>query len=53
MTFTEEHEPTLERVKELIDYIDLYDFECVGGSLKLCVDWIEIKSIIETLINKE
>lgn len=34
-------------MNKLIDRLEnLYDFECEGGSLKNCVDWIQLKDKI-------
>ncbi len=32
---------------ELADHLESYDFECEGGPLKNCVDWMRIKTFLK------
>lgn len=36
----------------LLDDIELYNFECEGGPLVNCVEWIELKRIINDLLGE-
>lgn len=38
-----------ERMKELIDKIEKYDFECKAGFLEECEEWIELKKEVNNL----
>ena len=45
----------IERMKELIDKIEKYDFECKAGFIEECEEWIELKKEIgewEAMENK-
>ena len=32
--------------EELIKRIEEYNFECIGGKLENCVEWIELKKLL-------
>lgn len=33
----------MEEIRELIDKIESYNFECEAGNLTKCSDWIQLK----------
>ena len=43
----------LKRALELIEIIQLGDFQCEGGSLIVCLDWVEMRQRIKNAIEIE
>lgn len=41
----------INNIKQLIDNIELCNFECEGGSLEKCIPWIELKYKLRELTN--
>lgn len=38
-----------EQLIDLLDDIELYDFECEGGPLVNCVEWIGLRELVNDL----